>query len=336
VDRQNTNNAKSVNSTRRRVITALVAAPFGGALQDAIADNYPSRPIRCIVPWPAGGVADVVTRRVAVRMEPLLGQSIVIENKAGASGMIGADFVAKAPPDGYTILRGDLVTHAIDPYLFKAIPYDPIKDFQPISRHGRGPMIFVVHSDLPVRSMAELTAYAKAHPGLVNYGGPLGGPQNLVAELYKQLTGAEIVHVPYKGEAPALTDLIAGQIQMMVVFPLPALPFVQSGKLRALAATGDRRLPVLPDVPTVAEVGLPGLEMTGWGAFFAPAGTPRAVIDKLNAAIVEAMKNPEIVEIVRSFASEPVTSTPEELAAFLKTEMTRWAEVVRKAGVRIE
>jgi len=302
----------------------------------ATADDYPNKPIRIIVPWPAGGVADVATRRVAAKMEPLLGQPLVIENKPGASGMIGADFVAKAPPDGYTILRGDMVTHAVDPYLFKTIMYDAIKDFAPVSAHARGPMILVVNPGLPVQSVADLIAYSKAHPRSLNFGAPLGAPQHLAAELLKHTTGADISHIPYKGEAPALTDVVAGQIQLMFVFPSVGGPFVKAGKLRAIATTSGKRIRMLPEVPTFNESGFPELEVTAWGAFFAPAGTPRPIIDKLNAAIRKGMQDPEVQELLHLVGAEALTGSPEELAAMLKVEMERWAQVVKRAGVKIE
>jgi tripartite-type tricarboxylate transporter receptor subunit TctC len=289
-----------------------------------------------IVPWPAGGVADVATRRVAVRMEALLGQPLIVENRGGASGMIGADYVAKSAPDGYTLLRGDLVTHAVDPFLFKTVLYDPVRDFAPISGHGKGPLILVVHPSLPVKSIAQLIAYAKANPRTINYGAPIGAPQHLAAELFAQATGAALVHVPYKGEGPAITDLVAGQIQMMFSFPTVAGPFVKQDRLRALAVTYERRVPVLPDVPTVRELGLPELELTAWGAFFAPAGTPRHIIEKLNAAVVTAMQDAEIQALLRGVGAEAFTTTPEQLAELLGAEMKRWAQVVKRSGVQLD
>jgi len=327
---------KTTNQRRRRLILASLVAPIAAWHRTVRADTYPSKPIRVIVPWPAGGVADVATRRVAARMEPLLGEPIIVENRSGASGMIGADYVAKAAPDGYTLLRGDMVTHAVDPYLFKSVPYDPIKDFAPISGHGKGPLLLVVHPSLPVKSVAELIAYAKAHPGMLNYGAPIGAPQHLATELLVQLTGVSLVHVPYKGEGPAVTDLVAGQIHMMFSFPTVAAPFVQAGRLRALGVTYGQRIALLPDVPTMREVGFPELELTAWGAFFAPAGTPRSVIDKINAAVVKAMEDPEIQTLLRGVGAEAFTTSPEQLAELLKLEMARWAGVVRRAGVHLD
>lgn len=302
----------------------------------AHADDYPSKPIRIIVPWPAGGVSDVTTRRVAAKMESILKQSVFVENKPGASGMIGSDLVAKSPPDGYTILRGDMVTHGVDPYLFKTIMYDPVKDFTPISGHARGGMILVVNPGLPVQTVADLVAYSKVHPGSVNFGAPLGGPQHLAAELFKHSTGADISHIPYKGEAPAMTDCIAGQIQMMFVFPAVGGSFVKAGKLRAIGSTFGKRIPMLPDVPTLKESKYPELEMQAWGAFFAPPGTPRPIVDKLNAAIKQGMQDPEIQELLQSAGSESFTNSPEEMAATLRVELERWAQVVKRAGIRIE
>ncbi len=325
---------------RRDVIKSMVAAGALGAAQrvslGARAESYPSKSIRVIVPWPAGGVADGSTRRLSALMEPLLGQQIVIENKPGASGMIGADYVAKAKPDGYTLLRGDMVTHAVTPYLFKNVPYDPVKDFAPISAQGQAPMLLVVHPGVEAKSVSELLALAKAKPGVLNSGAGNGTPQHLAGELLKQATGIDISHIPYKGEAPAVSDLIAGQIQVAFSFVSVAGPFVKSGKLRALSVTHRTRVPMLPDVPTMREAGWPELELSAWGGWFAPAGTPRPVIEKLNAAVVKGMDDPVMKEFSRNTGGESLTNTPDEFATFLKVEMKRWAEVARKAGVKIE
>ena len=253
-----------------------------------------------------------------------------------ARSLIGADLVAKAKPDGYTILRGDMVTHAVTPHLFKNVPYDPLKDFAPISGQGRGVMLLVVHPGVKAQSFAELIALAKTQPGTLHYGAPIGAPQHLAMELLKQLTGVDVVHVPYKGEGPALSDLMGGQIQMMFSFVSAVGPFVKATKLRALVITRAERIPMFPNLPTVIEAGQPGLEMSAWGGFFAPAGTPRPIIDTLNAAIVKAMALPEMEEFMSNTGSESMVSTPEQFGELLKLEMKRWAEVVRRSGAKVE
>jgi tripartite-type tricarboxylate transporter receptor subunit TctC len=326
--------SEKTNETRRRLILAGLAAM--AAPPAARANTYPSRPIRLVVPWPAGGVSDVATRRTTARLEVALGQSIVIENRVGASGMVGADYVAKAVPDGYTLLRGDMVTHAVTPYLFKNTPYDPVRDFTHVSLHGRGPVVLVVHPSLPVETLDQLVAHAKAHPDAVTYGAAVGAPQHLASELLRQLTGAPITFVPYKGESYAVTDLVSGQINMMFTFPVVVASFIRAGRLRPLAVTLDKRIPALPDVPSARELGMRELELSAWGAFFAPAGTPRPVVDRFNAELVKVMALPEVVDLYSSLGADPITSTPEQQAAFVRAERERWAKVVERAGIRID
>jgi tripartite-type tricarboxylate transporter receptor subunit TctC len=320
--------------TRRRLLSvALAAAAAPLAVRAA---SYPSKPIRLVVPWPAGGVADLATRRTAARLEQALGQTIVIENKVGASGMIGADYVAKSTPDGYTLLRGDMVTHAVTPYLFKSTPYDPVRDFTHISLHGRGPLVLVVNAGLPVQTLDQLVAYAKAHPSEVTYGAPVGSPAHLASELLRQLTGAPIMFVPYKGEAYAITDLVAGQIQMLFTFPVVAASFIKAGRVRPIVVTLDKRIPALPDVPSAREIGMKDLELSAWGAFFAPPGTPRPIVDRINAELVKVMLHSEVVGIYHNLGADPMTSTPEQQAAFIQSERDRWAKVVQRAGISID
>ncbi len=323
---------------RRSCLASLICLGAGALSHKNIwaANDYPNKPIRVIVPWPAGGIADATTRRICALMEPILGQSLVIENKSGASGMIGADLVAKAKPDGYTLLRGDTVSLAVTPFLFKKVPYDPLRDFAPVSGHNRGVMLLVVHPSVKAESFSELISLAKTHPGTLHYGAPIGGPQHLAMELLKQLTGVDVVHVPYKGEAPAMSDLMGGQIQMMFAFVNAVGPFVKAGKLRALVVTRNERIPMFPHLSTVIEAGQPGLEMSAWGGFVAPAGTPRPIIDTLNSAIAKAMAHPEMQAFLSNAGSESMVSTPEQLGELLRTEIKRWAEVVRKSGVKVE
>ncbi len=303
----------------------------------AYADNYPSRPIHLITAWPPGGVADIGTRRLAARLEAILGQQVVVENRPGASGQIGTLAVARSAPDGYTLLRGDIVTHALNVSVFKSLPYDPIKDFVPVSLNGKAPMLLVTNAALGVNTVKELVAMAQATPGGLNYASAsIAGPQHLAAELLKQSTGMSINAVTYKGEAPALVDVVAGQLPFMFVFSAPAMPHIQSGKLKALFVTHSQRLPLLLDVPTAREVGLPELEFMSWAAVFAPAGTPRPIVDILNRAVVQAMTDPQIREQLRAIGTEPTTSSPEELAAFVKSEIVRLSEIVKRAGIRLE
>jgi len=325
---------RETNQIRRRLL--LGGATAAVMPKWAYAESYPSKPIRVVVPWPAGGVADVATRRSTARLEPALGQSIVIENRVGASGMLGSEYVSKASPDGYTLLRGDMVTHAITPHLFKNTPYDPVKDFAHISLHGRGPVVLVVNNGLPVQTVEQLVEYAKAHPNEVTYAAPVGAPQHLAAELFRQMTGAPIMHIRYKGEGPAVTDLVGGQIKMMFAFPIVVASFVKSGRLRALAVTLDKRIPALPDTPSVREIGMKDLELSAWGAFFAPPGTPKPIVDRLNAEIAKVMNNSEVIGIYHSFGADPISSTPEQQASLVATERARWAKVLDRANIRIE
>lgn len=325
-------------SSRMRVVAAVVVVLLLGSAPVRAENDYPSKPIRMIVPWPAGGVTDVQTRRVTMRMEKILGQPIVVENRVGAMGSIGSAHVARAAPDGYTLLRGDVMTHAIDPALIPDLPYDSVRDFAPISAQARGTMLLLVHPSLPVNSIRDLIALAKSKPGELKFaiGGGIGTPAHLATLNFKQLSGAEILEVPYKGEAPALTDLVAGHVQVMFAFTATPGGFVKAGKLRALAVTDDKRIGLLPDVPSVVEAGFPELQMSGWGGFFAPAGTPRPIVTKLNATIVKVLADPELKRILDELGSVPMPMSPEEFAAFIASERKRWEVVVRKAGVRLE
>jgi tripartite-type tricarboxylate transporter receptor subunit TctC len=291
-----------------------------------------------VVPWPAGGTTDVATRRITARLEPILGQAIVVENRVGAMGTIGSAYVARAQPDGYTLLRGDVMTHVIDAVLMKDLPYDPVKDFAPVSGQGSAPMLLLVNPSLPVASLADLVALAKSRPGQLNYAVPggLGIPQHIAMENLRQLTGINLVSVLYKGEAPALTDLVAGHVQVMFAFTTTPGSFVKAGKLRALLVTDDERIGMLPDVPTAAEAGYPQLEMSGWGGFFAPAGTPGPVVQRLHAAIQAVLVNPEVKKLMDDLGAEPMLASPDQFGAFVARERIRWEPVVRKAGIQLQ
>lgn len=298
---------------------------------------YPERPIRMVVAWPAGGIADTGTRRIANIMERTLKASIIVENRPGASGQIGAESVARAPADGYTILSGDIATHAINPCVFAKLRYDPIKDFAPISLRSRGPMILVANASTGIRSLSELLALARKSTEPLPYASPgLGAPQHLQMELLARTTGTAWRGVMFKGEAPAIIDVAGGQLPAMFTFPATALPHVQAGKLRAMAVTSSERIPSFPDTPTFNELGLPQLEAYSWGAFYAPAGTPKPIRDKLAAVIAQVNKSPEILEYAAAFGVDPVHSTPEELTAWNKKEIERLCTIAKQAGIRIE
>lgn len=320
-------------AVRELMLCCLLLAAAHGAL----ADGYPNRPIHLVVGWPPGGIADTFTRRLASSMEGTFGQPVVVENKVGASGQIAAQAVARAAPDGYTLMRGDLVTHALNVAVFPKLAYDPVKDFTPISLHGRAPMLLVVNAALGVNSVHELVQLSKSRPGGLNYASPsVGTPGHLAMELLKQSTGAALNAVTYKGEAFGIVDVASGEVSAMFAFPTSAIPHLQTGKVKALCITHPLRVSALPDIPSVREIGLPQMEFGSWAAVFAPAGTPKSIVDRLNGAVVKAMEDPQLQQQLRAIGAEPSTSTPEELAAFLRAEIARLGEVVKRAGVRLE
>jgi tripartite-type tricarboxylate transporter receptor subunit TctC len=317
---------------RRLIVGGLVAAALPRWAQ---ADQYPSKPVRMIVPWPAGGVADVVTRRLTPHLESSLRQPVIVENRVGASGQLGAQAVARAIPDGYTLLRGDNVCLVLAP-AFAAEPlYDPIKDLAPISMQGRSPMMLVVPASLEVRTLKDFIALAKSRPGELNYAGLSGTNSYLIAERFKQAAGIDLRQVSYKGDAPALTDLAAGHVQAMFAFNSVVIPFVKSGKLKALVVTGDQRAPAIPEVPTVIESGFPELIYHGWGAFFAPPGTPRSIIDAFSAAVIRANATEAIQKISHEMGTEPISSTPDQCAEYVRAEIAKWLPVIKATGVRL-
>jgi tripartite-type tricarboxylate transporter receptor subunit TctC len=313
-------------------VLAINTAMLPGA---AHAQEYPSKPVRLVVPWPAGGATDVMARLVGVKLGEALGQPFVIDNKPGASGFIGTTQVAKAPADGYTLLLVTSSTHAISPNLFRSIPYDPIKDFSPIALIATGPMLLVAPPSAPFNNIAELVAQAKAKPGVLNYASYGNGttPQ-LAAELFKDVTGTNIVHIPYKGTGPASTAVMTGEVSMYFDAVTSALPQVKGGKLKALGSTGPQRTASTPDVPAIAEV-YPGFEASVWYALAAPASTPQAVIDKLNARVLQISKTPEFLERLVALGLTPSSSTPAQVAQYMSREKAKWGEVVKKAGIPV-
>ncbi|OFZ92212.1 MAG: hypothetical protein A3F74_02745 [Betaproteobacteria bacterium RIFCSPLOWO2_12_FULL_62_58] len=315
------------------ILIALFAAAL--AVSDAAAQQYPSRPIRLIVPFTPGGTTDIVARVVGNRLAESLGVQVVIENRPGAAGSIGAEVAARSKPDGYTLFMGHIGTLAVNPALYAKLPYDPLRDFAPISMVTMVPSMLVVHPSLPVKSMKELMAFAKSHPGALTYGSTgAGGTPYLAVEYFKVIAKLDIVEVPYKGAAPMTTELISGEISLTITGIPALLPHVKSGRLRALAVSSAKRSAAVPELPTMGEAGLRGYEATAWYGIVAPAGTAREILVKLNAEVISSLKHPDVGNRLKSEGAEPGGSTPNEFAAFIKTETARWAEVIKTTGVK--
>jgi len=320
---------------KRVALTLIVAATCSAGA--ARADDYPSRPIRIIVPYAPGGGADTVARIVARRVSDTIGQPIVIENRTGAGSILGTDAVAKAEPDGYTLLLGQSGPISINPAVYKDLRYDPVKDFAPVTMTTAYPYILVVNAKLPARSLPEFVALARSQPGAMNYGTTgIGAANHLVAELFNGKAGIKMTHIPYRGTALAVGDLVAGQVTMVFGDPISVLPHMQSGSLRALAVTSLQRSPVAPEVPTVAESGFPGFDALAWHGILAPAKTPPAIVKKLNAEIVNALKHPETQALLVKQAMQTVGNTPEEFAAFIRNDIAVWKAVAAEADVSVK
>jgi len=327
-------------NTRRILLVAgvtLAAVLHNAGFNSALAQNYPDRPVRLIVAYPPGGGADIVARILGQQLSDSLGQQIVVDNRGGAAGIIGTETAAKAAPDGYTLVMGTNATHGIFVSLYRKLPYDPIKDFAPVTNVVQVTNIVVLHPAVPARSVKELIALAKSKPGQLNYGsGGSGSNAHLAVELFKIMAGVDIVHLPYKGVAPAVTDLLGGQIQMMISNMPPVLPHVKSGKLRALAVTGTKRSPATPELPTVAEAGVPGYESDLWWGVLAPAGTPKPIVAKLNWEIVKILQVKDVSERLSAMGATPVGDTPEHFAATIRADIVKWAGVVKASGAQID
>ena len=308
---------------------ALLAAPFA-----AQAQGYPNKPLRLVVTFPPGGAPDILARLFADKAQ--LGQPVVVDNKPGAGGNIGAEMVAKAPADGYTIVMGTVGTHSINGALYRQMPYDMVKDFAPLGHVASAPNLLVVNNDLPVKTVAELISYMKSNPNKLSFGSPgIGTSVHVSGELFKSMTGTQMTHVPYKGRQFAIPDLVGGSIQVMFDNMPSALPMAKEGKIRALAQTTATRSAAAPDVPTVAET-VPGFEATTWFAMFAPAGTPKDIVARLNAEMQRVYKLPDVAEKMKTLGLEPWISTPEELAKYQATEITKWAKVVKDSGAKAD
>jgi tripartite-type tricarboxylate transporter receptor subunit TctC len=301
------------------------------------AQAWPTKPIKWVVPFAPGGTTDILARTIGDKLAIALGQPVIIENKPGAGGGVGADYTAKAPADGYTIMGGTISTHAINASLYKSLPYDPVKDFAPITLIARVPNMLVVNPDVPAKNVAELIALMKASPAKYTFASSGNGTsQHLSGELFKTMAGVEMQHIPYKGSPPALQDVVGGQVTMTFDNITTAWPLAKGGKLRALAVTTAKRSSVAPEVPTLAESGLAGYEVGSWQGVFAPAGTPPEIVKRLNAEIVKIIRMPDVNDKLTALGAEPVGNTPEEFGALVRAEVGKWADVVKKSGAKVD
>jgi tripartite-type tricarboxylate transporter receptor subunit TctC len=332
--------ARSSLTARERLpgaLAALVLFLAMGPAESAERSDYPSKPIRVIVAFAPGGSADITARAVGQKMSELLGQPVVVDNRSGASGIIGSELAARAAPDGHTLLEATMTTHGIGPNLYQKLPYDPIKSFEPIALMVRIPLVMFAHTSVSGANLKEVVALLKANPGKYRYAtAGNGSPPHLAAELFKLKAGVDLLHVPYKGTGAAVPDVVAGQVHFMIDGPPPFLGHVKSGRLRALAAANAKRLAQLPDVPTFAESGMSGMEAGLWYGMLAPKGTPRDIINRLNAAINKALQQPDVRERFAASSVEIIGGTPKEFGDYVETEIKRWGEVARAANIRIE
>ena len=320
----------------RRMLSGLVLLAGLFASFVATAQDYPTRPITLVVPFPAGSTTDLVGRILADRLGDSLGQRVVIDNRGGAGGVVGAEAVMRAEPDGYTLLMGTIGTHSINPYVYPKISYDPIKDFSPIIQFGTAPNVLVVHPSLPVKTAKELIAYVKERPGKTNYASSGNGTSNhLSGAMFAAREGLVASHVPYRGGAQAITDLLRGEVQFMFYHYLPLLPHIAEGKLRAVAITSAKRISALPDVPTMAEAGIGDFEVSAWFAVYGPAKMPPALVTKLNGAIADIMRNEATKKSLTEQGIDPVFGTPDDLLKLTQSEMVRWQKAVEQAGAKL-
>lgn len=327
------------SKARRAVLHAVAAISLGAALLPTAfaADDYPNKPITMIVPFSAGGTTDILARIIGQYLTEELGESVVIDNRAGAGGNIGAQTFSRSKPDGYTLFMGTVGTHAINESLYKKLPFDPVKDFQPLSRVALVPNLLVANPKQPFTTVQELIDYAKANPGVVNFGSSGNGSSiHLSGELFKQMADVDMQHIPYRGSAPAVADLLGNQVAIMFDNMPSAISHVRSGKLVPLAVTTPQRSPELPDVPTIAEAGIPGYEATSWFGLYVTAGTPEPIVAKLHAALTKGLNDPVLVKKLAEQGSVAYSETPEEFAAFMASETKKWADVVKSSGASLD
>jgi tripartite-type tricarboxylate transporter receptor subunit TctC len=326
-----------VNRTERAALAALIVYAAIAAGTATAQPNYPVKAIRYVVPFPAGGPLDIVARTIGKELNKSWNQAVIIDNRPGAGGNIGADFVAKSPADGYTILMGAVSTHAINVTLYSKLPYDPIRDFAPVTLITSVPNVLVLHPSVPAQNVMELIAFAKARPGQLNFAsGSTGSAGHLAGELFKSMAGVDMAHIPYKGAAPAVIDLLAGHVSLMFDNLASALPNIKAARVRALAVTTLQRSPLLPQLPTISEAGLRGFDVSTWFGIFAPAGTPPDIVAKLHGEIVRILHTSETRERLATLGAEPVGNKPDEFAAFIKTEIPKYAKIIKASGAKAD
>ena len=324
-----------------RALMAVVLMSAAGMVAGEVAGQsysaYPAKSVKLIMPFPAGGPTDIVGRLVAQRLAEVWGQTVVIDNRPGGGGLIGGTLAAKSPPDGYTLYLGGITTLVLSTFVHKHMPYDPQRDFQPVSQITLSPLLLMVHPGLPTPDVQAFIALARARPGEINYAtsGP-GGSGHLAGELFRLVTKTKLVHVPYRGAPPALNDLVAGQVQSAFGSMLAAVPHIRNGKIRALAVTGPKRSSALPEVPTFAEAGLVNFDASTWNGILVPMGTPHAIVERIHGDLAKIMRTPNVLERLSADGAMPMSSTPAAFAAFIKTEGVKWGAVVREANIRIE
>jgi tripartite-type tricarboxylate transporter receptor subunit TctC len=324
---------------RRRTVLQLAAcaAVLPVAPRLAWAQTYPARPVHLVVPVPPGGAADFIARVIGAKLADALGQPVVINNQGGAGGTIATTDVAKAPPDGYTLLLNSITTHGIGPHLYTNLAYDPVKDFVPVVLLAKLPLIMTINASVPAKSVNDVIALAKSEPGQMGFASSgIGGAPHLAGELFKTLTGTDLLHVPYRGSGPAVVDVVAGRVAIMFDAAPSLLAFILAGKLRPLAIAGGERIRLLPDIPTFAEIGYPGMNISLWYGVVAPAGTPQAIVQRLNVELVKILAMDDIRESFAKQATEPAGGTPEQFDAFMRAESDRWGKVIRAANVKPE
>jgi tripartite-type tricarboxylate transporter receptor subunit TctC len=328
--------ARRIHGALGALTVPVVLAAMSLAPAAADAQAYPSGTVRIVVPFQPGGLTDIAARTIAPHLAKHFGQPFVVENRPGASGNIAAELVARAQPDGQTLLMGSIGTNAVNAHLFSKMPYDTLKDFEPVSQVVSGTLLLVVHPSVPANTLGELLALARAKPGTLAYAsGGVGASQHLAGELLKTMAKVDILHVPYKGIAPGIVDLLGGQVSM--TFDMASvMPHIQAGRLRALATAGASRSSTLPDVPTIAESGVPGYEASAWYGLFAPAGTPKEIVASLQREVAIALREPQTREKLLALGAEPVGSTPTEFATFVRNEYDKWGKVVKSANIRMD